>query len=132
MNIYRTADTEIIFLYFKISCLSFFWAFSVDACVDLVRNWTRFEISLVPIVAMVTGVGICCHGYLSWIWQLLWAQEISKSSSDTLFLSILLDLDLSLVLLPIVRLVILSDVLRYNIYSRFVSGKGEVGEGDIL
>lgn len=104
----------------------------MDACVDLVRSWTRFEIFLVPIVAMVTGVVICCYGYLSWIWLLLWAQEISKSSSDTLFLSLLLDLHLSFVLLPILSFVILPAVLHHNIYSRFVSGEREVGEGDIL
>lgn len=103
MNMYRVVDTEILFFYTSgLACFSFYWAFSVDAYVDLVRSWTRFEICLVPIVAMVTGVGTCCYGYLSWILLLLWAQEISKTSSDTLFLSLLLNLDLSFVLLPIV------------------------------
>lgn len=78
MNMYRVVDTEILFYTSGLACFSFCWAFSVDSYVALVRSWTRFEICLVPIVAMVTRVGICCYGYLSWILLLLWAQEISK------------------------------------------------------
>ena len=92
----------------------------MDVCVDLVRSWTRFEICL---VAMVTRVGICCYGYQSWILLLLRAPEISESSSDTLFLSLFLALDLFLFCFAPhnLSLAILPAVLHYNVYSRFVN-----------
>lgn len=97
---YRVIYRDNTFYTQILACFSFYQAFIVGVCVDLVRNWTRFEICLVAIVAMVTRVRICCYGYQSWNLLLPWSPEISKSSSDTLFLFLHLALDLSSVLLP--------------------------------
>lgn len=97
---YRVIYRDITFYTQILACFSFYQAFTVGVCVNLVRNWTRFEICLVAIVAMVTRVRICCYGYQSQNLLLPWAPEISKSSSDTLFLFLHLALDLSSVLLP--------------------------------
>lgn len=91
---YRIVDTEINFLYFNISMIFLLLSLQCGCLCDLVRSWTLFEICLVDMVAMVSRVGICCYGYQSWILLLLCAPEISKFSSDSLFLPLLLTLDI--------------------------------------